>query len=170
MTNADTCVLLQFLNSDCCKFGLFHPLLCCACWCDVCALGQIMQRLGLDWCGKPKTSGSSSSSSSSSGGMSTFKIMLFISVGAFVLNFFTGFGSLALFIYFLIVGINTRSYIRRKYQIPTQTCGACEDCCCLYWCTCCTVAQMGRHVTDFEQYKASCCGETGVAPDTPSIV
>jgi len=32
------------------------------------------------------------------------------------------------------------------------------------------VAQMGRHVTDFEQYKASCCGETGVAPDTPSIV
>lgn len=32
---------LLFLLSDCCKFGLCHPLLCMACWCTPCALGQI---------------------------------------------------------------------------------------------------------------------------------
>ena len=123
-----------------------------------------MQRLGLNWCGNHKPPGSSSD------GMPTYQIVLIICVGAMLLTFITGFGILPLFIYVLIIAINTRAYIRQKYQIPTQSCGACEDCCCVYWCTCCTVAQMGRHITDFERYNASCCGETGVAPDTPAIV
>ncbi|KAL7476487.1 hypothetical protein ACHAW6_002345 [Cyclotella cf. meneghiniana] len=43
--------------------------------------------------------------------------------------------------------------IRNKYQIPSKCCGGCEDCCCAFWCSCCTVAQMARHTSDYATYQ-----------------
>ena len=39
--------------------------------------------------------------------------------------------------------------IRHKYDIPPQCCtcdeeGVCDDCCCAFWCGCCTTAQVAR--------------------------
>jgi hypothetical protein len=41
--------------------------------------------------------------------------------------------------------------IRHKYDIPPQCCtcdeeGVCDDCCCAFWCGCCTTAQVARMV------------------------
>ena len=64
----------------------------------------------------------------------------------------------------------TRKHIREKYNIPEQQCNGCEDCCCSWWCSCCTVAQMARHTGDYKAYPAACCSETGMPPHAPSIV
>ena len=70
---------------------------------------------------------------------------------------------------FLVLIFKTRRHIREKYQIPEQQCHGCEDCCCTYWCTCCTVAQMARHTGDYRKHGARCCSETGLGPGAPSI-
>ena len=44
------------------------------------------------------------------------------------------------FLYMLIATCRTRAYTRQKYQIRTGSCGGCEDCCCSFWCSCCTVS------------------------------
>eukprot|EP00804_Cyclotella_cryptica_P003079 CCRYP_006066-RA/>CCRYP_006066-RA protein AED:0.38 eAED:0.37 QI:0/0/0/1/0.33/0.25/4/0/192 len=62
----------------------------------------------------------------------------------------------------------THGHIRNKYKIPSAH--GCEDCCCAFWCTCCTVAQMAWHTGDYETYQGMCCSETGLPPDAPSIV
>ena len=44
-----------------------------------------------------------------------------------------------------------RYVIRHKYEIPAQCCtcdqdGVVDDCCCAFWCPCCTTAQVARMV------------------------
>ena len=43
-----------------------------------------------------------------------------------------------------------RYTIRKKYNIPEECCtctgvDGLEDCCCAYWCMCCTLSQVARH-------------------------
>jgi PLAC8 family len=48
-------------------------------------------------------------------------------------------GCFALYTIFAIC--RTRQAIRKKYQIEAGYCGnVCEDCCCAFWCSCCTVS------------------------------
>lgn len=35
-----------------------------------------------------------------------------------------------------------RSSVRQRYRIPPGQCGDCDDCCCSFWCTCCTQLQL----------------------------
>lgn len=63
-----------------------------------------------------------------------------------------------------------RYRIRSRYGIPEQNCRGCEDCCCAFWCHCCTVSQMARHTADYDKYAAKCCSETGLGRNAPSIV
>lgn len=70
--------------------------------------------------------------------------------------------TLAFYLYVLILIIRTRSYIRAQYRIPEGCCGCCEDCCCAFWCHCCTVLQMARHTADYRQHKAACCSDDGL--------
>jgi Cys-rich protein (TIGR01571 family) len=67
-------------------------------------------------------------------------------------------------LYILVATIRTRAYIRDKYAIPEQSCRGCEDCCCSFWCGCCTIMQMMRHTADYDKYDAVCCTETGLPP------
>jgi hypothetical protein len=48
--------------------------------------------------------------------------------------------SLAFMIYMLIAICRTREAMRHKYNIEPKCCGGCEDCCCSFWCACCTVS------------------------------
>lgn len=45
-----------------------------------------------------------------------------------------------------------RAAIRGRYNVPGSCCG---DCCTVYWCSCCAVAQMATHV---KSYKPGSCG------------
>ncbi len=74
------------------------------------------------------------------------------------------------FVFVLVLITKTRQHIRAKYSIPEKECKGCEDCCCGFWCGCCTIAQMARHTADYENYAARCCSETGLGPNAPTLV
>ena len=74
----------------------------------------------------------------------------------------------AIFLIYLIA--ITRYRIRSRYGIPEQNCRGCEDCCCAFWCHCCTISQMARHTANYDNYAANCCSETGLGRNAPSIV
>jgi Cys-rich protein (TIGR01571 family) len=74
------------------------------------------------------------------------------------------------YVFFLVLMCRTRRHIRNKFQIPETDCSGCEDCCCVYWCTFCTVAQMARHTGDYEVHGVRCCSETGLPPNASNDV
>jgi len=76
----------------------------------------------------------------------------------------------AFFLLTLIVLCQLRQKVRAKYNIPTQCCGGCEDCCCAYWCSPCTVCQLARHTADYNRYPAQCCTATGLDSQAPECV
>src|SRR3569832_754916 len=55
--------------------------------------------------------------------------------------------------------IRTRQHIRTQYAIPEQDCIDDEDYCYSYFCACCVVAQMDRHIRDYHEpdHQACCC-------------
>jgi Cys-rich protein (TIGR01571 family) len=74
------------------------------------------------------------------------------------------------YVFVLVLMRRTRRHIRDKFQIPETDCSGCEDCCCVYWCHCCTVAQMACHTGDYEAHGARCCSETGLPPSASNDV
>jgi Cys-rich protein (TIGR01571 family) len=77
---------------------------------------------------------------------------------------------LAFTLYMLVLVIRTRSLVREKYAIPEDHCTGCEDCCCGFFCGCCTISQMARHTADYDTYPATCCTTTGLPSNVPGIV
>jgi Cys-rich protein (TIGR01571 family) len=71
-------------------------------------------------------------------------------------------GSTLFGIYTLIVLMKTRAAVRARYSIPEQRCHGMEDCCCAFWCGCCTVAQVARQTANYHQQRAVCCSDTGL--------
>jgi Cys-rich protein (TIGR01571 family) len=155
-------------------------------------LGQVMHRLKLTWLG--------SESNHPDRSVMTFTILAIITAVHFCTNwvfYFTSlfllilgalgeseseidasqvlanlrsFLNLVFFVFLLVIMARTRRRIRSRYGIPERTCRGCEDCCCAFWCSCCTVSQMARHTADYDNYPAQCCSETGLSPNAPSIV
>lgn len=171
---------------DCFRFGVIHPALWNACCCPLVLTGQVMHRLKLTWLG---------SEGSIAQTTATFRILLMITIiyktvdqilkwlpFAFLDEYRQPTGTyyavaysrpvlmIVFAIFTMILVYRTRKHIREKYSIPEQNCKGCEDCCCAYFCTCCTVAQMARHTADYETYAGLCCSETGMPPHAPSIV
>jgi Cys-rich protein (TIGR01571 family) len=172
----------------CCGLGCFHPSLCMAYCCPMLLLAQVMTRLKLTW--SAQEGGNAAQASS------TFRILAFLWI-AFIglqviqqvlkvlsLNYEVEHGEpnvtgafmvlllnlvvMAFSIFFLVITCNTRRHIREKYQIPEQQCHGCEDCCCTYWCTCCTISQMARHTGDYANHGSRWCSETGLPPSASS--
>jgi Cys-rich protein (TIGR01571 family) len=176
---------------DCFQLGLCHPLVCLSWWCYPIALGQVLTRLKLDWFGSPTDDKVPRE-------WSAFRVisLVWIAYAAFhytvgVVSFpYSANGtksddpplwstvlmgadnglSVAFSLYTLIVMVRARSYVRAKYSIPERDCAGCEDCCFSYFCHCCVVAQMARHINDYERYPADCCSETGLAAAAPELV
>jgi Cys-rich protein (TIGR01571 family) len=148
---------------DCCILGLFHPL----CWLTCCfppvALGQVMTRMKLTPCGDPDVRGTTSS-------WGPFKVMLAIMIALFVASSYLTYLYFPLVVFLVIATTRTRAHVRRTYNIPETSCHGCEDCCCAYWCGCCTVAQMARHTADYGVHQASFCSETGLSDGAPPTI
>jgi len=64
----------------------------------------------------------------------------------------------------------TRQSIREQYSIPEERCHGCEDLCCTFICTCCSLAQMARHTGEYEAYSGQFCTETGLPGNAPYTV
>eukprot|EP00584_Thalassiosira_punctigera_P011158 CAMPEP_0172529610 /NCGR_PEP_ID=MMETSP1067-20121228/3655_1 /TAXON_ID=265564 ORGANISM="Thalassiosira punctigera, Strain Tpunct2005C2" /NCGR_SAMPLE_ID=MMETSP1067 /ASSEMBLY_ACC=CAM_ASM_000444 /LENGTH=288 /DNA_ID=CAMNT_0013313699 /DNA_START=21 /DNA_END=887 /DNA_ORIENTATION=+ len=171
----------------CCRHGVMHPSLWNAWCCPLILAGQILHRLKLTWLAREGTDPQVAA---------TFRILVYITLGfllavetlKYVTPYYTdeygyptsnaGYAlvygrsvlelTLSAFTIFLVA--RTRKRIREKYAIPEQQCVGCEDCCCSFWCNCCTVAQMARHTADYDTYAGLCCSETGMPPHAPSVV
>eukprot|EP00571_Detonula_confervacea_P012178 CAMPEP_0172296826 /NCGR_PEP_ID=MMETSP1058-20130122/22_1 /TAXON_ID=83371 /ORGANISM="Detonula confervacea, Strain CCMP 353" /LENGTH=263 /DNA_ID=CAMNT_0013005887 /DNA_START=174 /DNA_END=965 /DNA_ORIENTATION=+ len=172
---------------DCCQLGCCHPVFWNAYCCPLILLGQVMTRLKLTWLAKDGSIAQTTR---------TFRTMVAITVGwislrlilnivqaqnapldengqptdAYLYYVGTSWALSVIFIIFIVgVVAKTRQRIRQTYGIPEQSCGGCEDCCCAYWCTCCTISQMARHTADYETYAGQCCSDTGLPPHAPAL-
>ena len=140
-------------------------------------MGQVMQRLRLDWLGRQTTELKASN---------TFKVcaVLFVAytIYTFYLDimskyvyssieyFFRTLGQAVFLLWTVYALSNTRAFVRAKYQIPEEVCPGCEDVCCALFCQCCTVAQIARHTGQHEEYPSVCISETGLPPQAPMLV
>ncbi|KAL3816488.1 hypothetical protein ACHAXA_005844 [Cyclostephanos tholiformis] len=177
---------------DCFRLGVIHPVVWNACFFPFLLLGQVMHRLKLTWLG-----GEGNYTDRS---VTTFTVLAIIAAVHFCTSWVLYFTSIWFFILgalgdseaeleesqnlanlrsllnfsfavlLVVIMARARCRIRSRYGIPERTCHGCEDCCCAFWCTCCTISQMARHTADYENYPATCCGETGLSPNAPSIV
>jgi Cys-rich protein (TIGR01571 family) len=75
------------------------------------------------------------------------------------------------FVLFLFIASSLFTFFRRRavrerYSIPNSTCfpSTMEDCCCAFFCGCCTVSQLARHTADYHDRNAACCSNTGLQP------
>mmetsp|Transcript_2894 Transcript_2894/g.5781 ORF Transcript_2894/g.5781 Transcript_2894/m.5781 type:complete len:269 (+) Transcript_2894:148-954(+) len=172
---------------DCCMFGCCHPALWMGICCRLALLGQVQNRLRLNWLGVRANPGD----------RSPFKVLLGITIFAMVWSqlisnllkgcidpntglpiegspFWSIYSvniafSLALGVFSIYVILKTRRYIRESSGIPEESCQGCEDCCCATWCGCCTVLQMARHTAEYETYAGQCCSETGLPVSAPQL-
>lgn len=60
-------------------------------------------------------------------------------------------------IHIFVIGIRTRYSILQKPNIPVGKCKGAEDCCCVFWCGCCSTQQLTRHTADNETYDTEWC-------------
>jgi Cys-rich protein (TIGR01571 family) len=166
---------------DCFKPGICHPSWLCAFFCSKISMAQIMTRMSLTWLGEPGERVATAN---------TFKVvvLLFVaytiyasSLGLASLEYgprdtpvwmavmkFTG--SILFGIWSLYSLCRTRQSVRMQYSIPEKRCHGCEDLCCAFFCTCCTLSQMARHTGEYETYPGVCCSTTGHPPGTPLTV
>lgn len=82
--------------------------------------------------------------------------------GAIIIHYVQDALHFVFWLYLLIATIKARRAVRQQYEIPEHSCSGCEDCCCSFWCHCCTTMQMMRHTADYDSYPAACCTETGL--------
>jgi Cys-rich protein (TIGR01571 family) len=147
----------------CFNEGVCHPSICCAFFCTKLAMAQVMSRMSLTWLGEPGQRVAT---------QNTFKVVVLLVVAYMIystsLEFATlntkpsdvpiwilvmkSVGSVLFGIWSLYSLCRTRQSVRRQYSIPEEHCNGCEDLCCSFFCTCCTVAQMLRHTGEYESY------------------
>ena len=65
------------------------------------------------------------------------------------------------------IAFSLRKSVRAKFGIPGS---AFEDCCCAFWCNCCTVGQMLRHTTDYDVYVSQLCSPTGLSTKVDPMI
>jgi Cys-rich protein (TIGR01571 family) len=160
---------------DCFRHGLFHDFLWNSVCCPLIAISQIMARIQLSDTGDPVIT----IKSRTRVGWYVFLVLLLIAIHAACACFLiltkpdeetilmaaiplAGL-DVILVLYFLYMVVQTRKNVRREYGIPELRCHGHEDCCLAVFCTCCTIAQMGRHTADYETYQSHCCTDTGLA-------
>jgi Cys-rich protein (TIGR01571 family) len=176
---------------DCFKFGIFHPSLLNACCCPQILMGQVLTRMRMNWLGLPAPE---------MDWRMTFRRVVIIVIVSYVLSFIlqppgpdvitTDDGTVtiipndgplwrsilynilttAFVLYTVIVLMRLRAAVRAKYEIPTKRCGTMEDCCCAFFCVCCTVSQLARQTANYEEIRAVCCTDTGLPPTMQTMI
>ena len=166
---------------DCFSVGICHPSIWCAFFCSKIAMAQIMTRMQLTWLGEPGPKVST---------QNTFKVVLILFIAYTIYStaleiatlettpattpvyiiVLKTVGSILFGIWSLYSLCRTRQNVRAQYSIPEQHCQGCEDLCCAFWCTCCTLSQMARHTGEYETYPGVCFSSTGHPEGTPMTV
>lgn len=178
---------------DCFKFGICHPSLWNACCCPLVLAGQVLTRLHRNWLSIPDESSYKNTTKIMLALTILYVVVcstltpkqdqelqvtpegdyVVVDVGEpspiwqVVLYHVCGI-TFALFSIYTV--IKARAAVREKYRIPETSCIGMEDCCCAFWCGCCTVAQVARHTANYEQRRALCCSETGLPKQPPVLV
>lgn len=163
----------------CFSLGLFHPHLWCSLMCPQLQMAQVMTRMHLTCFGEP----ASPQKTKNSFYIVMYLVLVYVvfssavslaeipyALGGKVPLMITGtktVGSVVFTLWFVYALCKTRQSVRTIYGIPG---GNCEDFCCSLMCTCCTVAQLSRHMGDYDRYPGVCCTETGHPPSTPLAV
>jgi len=74
----------------------------------------------------------------------------------------------AYFTFVVLMIYRTRKVLREKFAIPNYL--PFEDFLCAFCCSCCTVAQMARHTTNYDTYRGVCCSETGLPLNVVEVI
>jgi Cys-rich protein (TIGR01571 family) len=159
-------------------FGHWRTHLCACCdvvtqatfWIGFCCtpvlLAQLLTRLRLTWKGEEGTQEETSL---------TFNRIVIAMIVALSFARIPVLGS-CIFLSFLMIvvvyaGSNLRRYVRKRYKIrPTlpMKCGeGIEDCCCMFWCSCCSAIQIARHTHDDKEFPGYGCTSTGLDMTAP---
>lgn len=146
----------------CCGNGcLFWQAFCCQGF----LMGQLLERMHLDWCGSP-TSDWSSTCNTVTAIMVAYIIAECAGVGFAVAP--------VVLIWSLIAMTRLRHTMRKRYEIDpscTSSCdGKMDDCCCAFWCGCCVSMQMARHTHDEKVHPYGCCLNKGLPESAPECV
>eukprot|EP00934_Nitzschia_sp_Nitz4_P006189 Nitzschia sp. Nitz4//scaffold81_size91200//22870//24707//NITZ4_004980-RA/size91200-snap-gene-0.29-mRNA-1//-1//CDS//3329558692//6179//frame0 len=172
---------------DCFKHGVFHPMLLNSIFCPLVALGQILTRMGLDFTGQPPEGFLPRHGLWSTRGTIACIVGFWIALNVIV---FLGFrvkytegvpisgGDVAsivlinggMFAYVVYAVSNARSHIRNKYLIREKGCRDLEDILLAGAAMPCTLAQMGRHTAQYDDYEAVCCNDTGLPEGVESDI
>jgi len=179
---------------SCCTYGCCHASVCTSCWCHALAAGQVITRLQLNWLGKPTNSlAEKASAFTTLLFISVFyfasKVLLFFIIMSMtpdvpndnpppssalttvlLLNDLVNY---SYYFFSVVVIYNLRHYVRSKYAIPGHEgcpAGGCEDGCCALCCPCLTVAQIMRHTTDYDTYRAEWFSATGLPDHVPALI
>jgi len=161
-------------NSRDWKFGICDfcstcpfPCLLASCGCHGIVAGQVLQRMKYNFIGLE------------GGYKNTCMIMTLILLGFVALTGITArtertaaFVYTIYVIYLLVAIMLARNNMRKKYKIKGSCCGdsMLDDCCCAYFCGCCSILQMHRETHDEKQYKYDITSRTGLPSDAPEIV
>jgi Cys-rich protein (TIGR01571 family) len=140
-------------------------------------MGQVMQRLRLDWLGRPTTEYNAKN---------TFKLCAVVFAAYYIYTNFLfppqiyqygsfmyimrSFGHVLFVLWTVYALSNTRAFVRAKYQIREEIYPGYEDVGCALLCPCCTVAQIARHTGEYETYPSVCISETGLPQEAPMLV
>ena len=150
---------------DCCS-TFFQPLFWMGCCCSPLVFAQLMTRMRLNWCGEPDRVHA---------GAKTFEtvviiFILYLSLSLVGLHF----AGILFFIYSMIAFTRARGAIRRRFKIPAKIFGCCsgglEDCCCVFWCGCCSSIQMARHTHNEDKYPYNACAHDGLPIYAPVLM
>lgn len=151
---------------DTCDNGMFWMSWCCT----YIAMGQLLQRLKLNMCGLQ----GDYYKNTCIGWTILWAISLI--VYCIVISVSNGYG---VFFYYILALValaaltNARYYMRQKWSIPADCCdgnGCLGDCCCVFWCNCCSIIQMMRHTHDERVDYYSCGSVTGLNAEAPEVV
>jgi len=164
----------------------FQGFSCCVCvmgWCcSPIMIGQVMQRLKLNWFGCPVTDSTNGQKGQQPSKpiciVYTVLTLLLIVLGFFVeivsvkLTTVVSIISVIIGVYFTIAFTCARKSMRQRYDLPHTCCDVpgLDDCCSVYWCGCCSAIQMHRHTHDETEYSYDAVSQTGLESNAPQIV
>jgi len=170
----------------CTRYGIFHPSFVLSCCCPLILLGQVLTRLKLNWKAEEGTSAAEWTK--------TFTYAVRATIIFFLIDMFftptidvdedgmiTSSGdnpinSLSKFIYtvyMVYILFRVRKLVRESNKIPEKhctECSGCEDFLCAFCCGCCTLSQLARQTTDYDDEEAAYFTENGIKTPTSTPV
>jgi len=175
----------QWRRDFCSCFNDFSWCVCLMGWCcSPIMMGQVIQRLKLNWFGCPVTNSKNGQKGNEQPSkpiciIFTILTLLLFVIGVIVqhtlsptLVYVGCIITVIIGVYFIIAFTYARKSMRERYNLPHTCCDVpgLDDCCSTYWCGCCSAIQMHRHTHDETKYTYNVVSQTGLDDNAPQIV